>query len=185
LLDAAAAVFAERGYDGTRVGDIARRAGLSTGAIYSQFQNKSELLMSALVERASTDYRDTLRQLRQMPYEESLLGTAVSYRQLHEPLLLDAIAAAQRDETLARRLRDDIRAQEQVSIEFIETAQKAGHAPDELSAAAVARLSTVLRIGAQVLARLRLEPVADEDLGVLSRRLVEALVRPDSDGSRS
>jgi AcrR family transcriptional regulator len=181
LLDAAAEVFAERGYDGTRVGDVARRAGLSTGAIYSRFQNKSDLLMSALVERATPRYDDTVARLRTRPYEESLLGTAQAFRRLNEPLLLDALAAAQRDEALAERLRADLREQEQGSIAFVEAAQAAGDAPGQVSPAALARLSTVLRIGAHALARLRLDPVEDEELAVLSRRIVEALVHPGAD----
>ena len=37
LIDAAAEVFAERGYDGAGVAEIARRAGVTTGAIYSRY----------------------------------------------------------------------------------------------------------------------------------------------------
>ena len=37
LLTAAAEVFAEKGYDGAGVAEIARRAGLTTGAIYSRY----------------------------------------------------------------------------------------------------------------------------------------------------
>lgn len=183
LLDAAAQVFAERGYDGTRVGDVARRAGLSTGAIYSRFQNKSDLLMSALVERATTRYDDTVARLRTMPYEESLLGTAQAFLRLDEPLLLDALAAAQRDEALADRLRADVRSQEQGSIAFVEAAQAAGQAPGDLSPAALARFSTVLRIGAHALARLRVDPIPDQELNALSQRLVEALVYVDGNES--
>src|SRR5438477_9063647 len=48
LLDAAADVFAEQGYDRARVQDIARRAGLSTGAIYANFRDKADLLADAI-----------------------------------------------------------------------------------------------------------------------------------------
>ncbi len=48
LLAAAAAVFAERGYDGTRVADIASAAGVSNGALYAHFGSKAELLVAAL-----------------------------------------------------------------------------------------------------------------------------------------
>src|SRR5947208_216480 len=48
LLDAAADVFAEQGYDRARVQDIARRAGLSTGAIYGNFRDKADLLADAI-----------------------------------------------------------------------------------------------------------------------------------------
>src|SRR4051812_50076698 len=48
LLRAAADVFAARGYDGTRVSDIAEAAGLSNGALYAYFGSKAELLVDAL-----------------------------------------------------------------------------------------------------------------------------------------
>ena len=52
LLDAAAEVFCERGYDGTTVAEVARRAGLTTGAIYANFRDKAELLLKT-IERSS------------------------------------------------------------------------------------------------------------------------------------
>ena len=48
LIKAAAEVFAERGYAGAGVAEIARRAGVTTGAIYSRYSGKSELLLEAL-----------------------------------------------------------------------------------------------------------------------------------------
>src|SRR4051794_41876251 len=48
LLRAAADVFAGRGYDGTRVSDIAEAAELSNGAMYAYFGSKVELLVDAL-----------------------------------------------------------------------------------------------------------------------------------------
>ena len=48
LLAAAAEAFAERGYDGTRVADIASAAGVSNGALYAHFGSKAELLVAAL-----------------------------------------------------------------------------------------------------------------------------------------
>ncbi|MEJ8277604.1 TetR/AcrR family transcriptional regulator [Pseudonocardia spirodelae] len=53
LLDAAADVFAERGYDGASVDEIARVAGVSVGSIYSRFGSKQDLfraLMSAYLD---------------------------------------------------------------------------------------------------------------------------------------
>lgn len=55
LLDAAAEVFAERGYDGAGVAEIARRAGLTTGAIYSQYSGKAQLLVEA-IDACVNDY---------------------------------------------------------------------------------------------------------------------------------
>ena len=58
LVAAAAEVFAERGYEGARVQEIVRRAGLSTGAIYTNFRNKADLLLAA-VGTAPVDSRST------------------------------------------------------------------------------------------------------------------------------
>ena len=50
LLDAAAMVFARRGYHEASVEEIASEAGFSTGAVYSNFSGKEELFL-ALADR--------------------------------------------------------------------------------------------------------------------------------------
>jgi AcrR family transcriptional regulator len=50
VLDAAAALFAERGYHGTSIRDIAARASMTPAAIYSHFASKSELLVAVYEE---------------------------------------------------------------------------------------------------------------------------------------
>ena len=52
LLEAAVRVFARQGYDGTKILDIVREAGLSTGAVYGRFRSKEELLREAVVSRS-------------------------------------------------------------------------------------------------------------------------------------
>ena len=52
LLEAAARVFAAKGYSGTKIGDIVREAGLSTGAVYGRFRSKDELLREAVIAQA-------------------------------------------------------------------------------------------------------------------------------------
>jgi AcrR family transcriptional regulator len=51
LLDAAARVFAEKGYFGAKIMDIVRTSGLSSGAVYGRFSSKDELLMEAVLSR--------------------------------------------------------------------------------------------------------------------------------------
>ena len=48
ILDAAVAVFAEKGFHVARVADIASRAGVADGTVYLYFKNKEEILMSAI-----------------------------------------------------------------------------------------------------------------------------------------
>ena len=46
ILHAAVRVFAERGYHGCRIADVAREARVAYGLVYHYFQNKDELLES-------------------------------------------------------------------------------------------------------------------------------------------
>ncbi|MGV9008272.1 TetR/AcrR family transcriptional regulator [Brevundimonas sp.] len=50
VLDAARTLFAERGYDAATIRDIAKGAGMSTGAVFANFQDKSELFEAVLAE---------------------------------------------------------------------------------------------------------------------------------------
>jgi TetR/AcrR family fatty acid metabolism transcriptional regulator len=50
ILDAAIRVFAEHGYHGARVGDIAEDAGVAHGLLYHYFSSKDEVLRTIFVE---------------------------------------------------------------------------------------------------------------------------------------
>ena len=50
VLDAARSLFAERGYEPATIRDIAKGAGMSTGAVFANFQDKAELFEAVLAE---------------------------------------------------------------------------------------------------------------------------------------
>ncbi|GAA4490766.1 TetR family transcriptional regulator [Rhodococcus olei] len=52
LLDAAAEEFAEHGFVAARLTEIARRAGFTKGAVYSNFESKQDLFAELFTERA-------------------------------------------------------------------------------------------------------------------------------------
>jgi AcrR family transcriptional regulator len=54
LLDAADAVFVERGFHAASVDEVAERAGFSKGAVYSNFENKDELFLAVLERRSES-----------------------------------------------------------------------------------------------------------------------------------
>jgi AcrR family transcriptional regulator len=58
LIDAGEAVFARSGYHGASVEEIAREAGASTGALYSNFAGKEDLFLALFEERIAADVRD-------------------------------------------------------------------------------------------------------------------------------
>src|SRR5215469_8940899 len=73
LLLAAADVFARRGYDGTRVADIAAAADVSQGALYAHFGSKAELLVAALRKHGRRLLADLLAADPERPVSELLL----------------------------------------------------------------------------------------------------------------
>jgi AcrR family transcriptional regulator len=57
ILDAAAQVFAERGFHRTTVRDVAQAAGVASGTIYNYFENKTALLLGILARLNETERR--------------------------------------------------------------------------------------------------------------------------------
>src|SRR6266699_5391665 len=58
ILQAARTVFAERGYHGETIGEIADEAGLSNGAVYYNFANKEDLFLALLDDWRNDLVRD-------------------------------------------------------------------------------------------------------------------------------
>ena len=72
ILDAAAAVFTERGYRGATVGAILARAGLSKGTFYWHFESKDELMLAVLAERVERPVKELIEMLRSAPAGENM-----------------------------------------------------------------------------------------------------------------
>jgi AcrR family transcriptional regulator len=77
ILDAAVRVFAQRGYHGARVGDIASEAGVAHGLLYHYFSSKDEVLETVFRE----NFGDLLERFRAVessaePAAEKLAGIA-------------------------------------------------------------------------------------------------------------
>ena len=66
IIAAATEVFARRGVHGTRVADIAERAGIAYGLVYHHFRNKEEILTAIFAERWA-EYVAYLEELASTP----------------------------------------------------------------------------------------------------------------------
>src|SRR6516225_1849371 len=101
LLLAAADVFARRGYDGTRVADIAAAADVSSGALYAHFASKAELLVAALRTHGRRLLADLFAADPDQSVTELLLviGRWLPRRRgASGYLIVEALVAARRDE---------------------------------------------------------------------------------------
>ncbi len=67
ILDAAVAVFAERGFHSSRVSDIASRADVADGTIYLYFKNKEEILMAAINSAFDAFMRNARTEIAAIP----------------------------------------------------------------------------------------------------------------------
>lgn len=76
LLEAAARVFAEHGYEKSTVDDVVAAAGLSKGTFYWNFPSKEELLFSLLDEWIDRPLREVIGLLKAAPIEVDMAGVA-------------------------------------------------------------------------------------------------------------
>src|SRR5258708_504144 len=109
LLRAAADVFAERGYDGARVADIAAAAGVSNGAMYAHFASKADLMVDALRTHGRRQLSDLLAADPDRSVTDLLLVIGRWLPRRRDPpgyLLVEALVAARPDEQAARPMRD-------------------------------------------------------------------------------
>src|SRR4051794_24769266 len=58
LLEAAAKVFARRGFHAASVDEVAGEAGYSTGALYHQFKGKEDLFLALLEEHSAQQVQE-------------------------------------------------------------------------------------------------------------------------------
>jgi len=177
LLAAAVEVFVEQGYEGARLQDIARAAGLTTGAVYANFRGKDELLFAAIGARADVEMDSLLAeaQVREPRALLELLGARLMAPRRQPPLLMDAISAARRDDALAQVLRDRLDVRERFLVEIVERAKLDGAIDPALDSDAFARFGLTLAMGALVLRTLDIEAPAEGAWHELISRLLDAV----------
>ncbi len=177
LLAAAVEVFVEQGYEGARLQDIARAAGLTTGAVYANFRGKDELLFAAIGARAGVEVDALLAEAlgREPRAFLELLGDELVRARRQPPLLIDAVAAARRDTDLAAALRDRLHEREEVLVEVVERAKRDGTIDPALDSDVFARFGLTLAMGALVLRTLNVEPPAPGAWHELIARLLDAI----------
>jgi AcrR family transcriptional regulator len=182
LLDAAAEVFCERGYDGTTVAEVARRAGLTTGAIYANFRDKAELLLKTIERATSAAVIDmeAARAAGASPADRLLL---MARRMVSEPdsterlLFVEMFSAARRHPEVGRRVTEALAAMESELAKLMDKARVDGDVDPRWESAVLARFCLALGVGFTQLAVAGLpDPDASEWVSLAAR--IIAAVRP-------
>jgi AcrR family transcriptional regulator len=131
VLDAARGLFAERGYDAATIRDIAKGAGMSTGAVFANFQDKNELFEAVLTEDMAnmlTDFRNGAGTDGQVRDRLAAALTAGYHRTLdHLPLMQAVIARSWFQPTASdTRQRELVRPLVEVVIGVLQDGIRAG-----------------------------------------------------------
>ena len=181
LLNAAAEVFAERGYDGTRVADIASAAGVSNAALYAHFPSKAQLLVEALRARGPHLLSDVLRTDPDKPLTEALLMAGhrlPGRRDAGTYLVVEALVASRRHRDVARLLRTHMGERSRWLAGVIRASQLVDDLDPSVSAEAVALFCLLLALGSALIPS-ELHGVDRQDWDELLRRVVAAVAVPD------
>ena len=170
LVDAACAVFAEKGYASTRVADIAERAGVGKGTVYEYFSSKEELLFAVFeMTNAEISLRMDAALAAGGSTEEQLhnllrLGAEVITEQVEmKPVILDFWAASRGkdcEETYRRAVVASYTFFRNLVADFIRDGQNKGEFKASIDADALAAtiVATVDGLGIQLFFDRSLDP---------------------------
>lgn len=182
LLASAAQVFAERGYDKAGVAEIARRAGVTTGAIYARYPGKAELLVEAIDPHAGdeldalfADHRFQGRMSDILVAAGSGLVEGVRSDSSEWALLFESFAAARRHRDVAAVLKRRVLEREARLIDIVEAAKADGGIENDIDTTALVLFCHAVGFGFVLIDALGLTMPDTESWNALINRLVDAL----------
>jgi AcrR family transcriptional regulator len=185
LIATAATVFAQRGYEGASVEEIAEQAGYSHGAVYSNFSGKSDLFL-AVFEQYMADRAQELAATQagidgDAPLETRARSLADQWMERFASdresflLHLEFLAASRREPELARRFGNRSAALRETITAFIAHHQEEEGATVPLPPSELALILRALGIGLAIEALVSPDAVRDGLYGDFVELLVSML----------
>lgn len=185
LLDAAARVFAEKGYEGTKIQTVVKAAGLSTGAVYGRFTSKNDLLREAVITRSTPQLQAgegvaKVADLVARGAAELAPGLTDA-----EALLLETYVTARREPEVAVALGEADQRWRETVAPLVEAALVDGTVDEGVDPQAVLFLVRVLRLGMLLHRGSGLPTPEGDGWEELVRRVVGSFGRPDLPDDRT
>ena len=183
LLEAAAREFIERGYEAARVSDIARSAGVTTGAVYARWPHKADVIVAALEHIFAKILPE--RELDNLGGDEAgafeklaLLGANLLAFDEHRDVTTQVFGSARNNEAIRRCLLDFLDVEVQQLGRIVSQMKDDGFIDPAYSTTAIAFICQALGIGSHLLITSGLAerhvPSEDEWSGVL-RALISGM----------
>ena len=178
----------QRGYDAARVSSIARRAGLTPGAVYARWPTKTDVIVAALdyifqrilpARRLKDSGVDSMGPLDMI----SLLGASLLVDDETRDVMVQVFSSARNNEDIAECLRRYLHQRARETYDIFAEGQEAGLVDPEISAAAISLIGQAVGIGVHLLLSAGLEerfvPTEDE-WNTLVLRLISGLAPTDA-----
>jgi AcrR family transcriptional regulator len=185
LLRTAAAVFAQHGYEGASVEQIAERAGYSHGAVYSNFAGKADLFLAVfedyMAERARELAATQAELAEDAPLEQRARALADQWMERFSKdrdsflLHLEFLATSRREPELAKRFGSRSAALRETIAAFIAHHQEAEGVEAPLPPSELALILRALGIGLAIEALVSPDAVRDDLYGDFVELLVSML----------
>ena len=189
LLDAAVEVFAERGFEAARVAEIARRADLTTGAIYARWRGKRALIVDA-VRHVVPQFVHLSVAAAAAPAPETLVALGTSLMNTpnarSRDVMLEAFVSARRDDDFRAAVSRSMEEEAVRLGEMVSRGKAEGSIDPDLSTRSIVAFYQALGLGTHLVVSTRSEGgrVPRAEWEALIGRLVAA-VGPPASGSRS
>jgi AcrR family transcriptional regulator len=181
LIEAAIEVFLEHGYARTRVQDIARAAGMTTGAMYAHFDNKAALLTEAIATYGDSAIGDVLDAMVGQRADGSR-GIAAGVAMLSGPpseahrLMLEALAVSSRRDEAEDLISPSLDRVREMFTESVAAAREAGLLDDSIDDETLVSLFERVFLGSIVAKALDLPGSGREQSEHLVATLLVSLV---------
>ncbi|MCG8591069.1 MAG: TetR/AcrR family transcriptional regulator [Proteobacteria bacterium] len=183
LLEAAARVFASKGYAGTKILDIVREAGLSSGAVYGRFESKNALLIEAVVTRAIKAASERVRADRPVA---DFIARSLTDRQgplnTTEAIQLEAYVAARREPEVAEAVAEARRRWRFALKRTVRTAHADGTLSPGADVESILYFMETMRLGLLLLRGAGFAPPDPDQWDALIRRIVRSLAAGQDNG---
>ena len=183
LVEAAAAEFIEHGYDKAVISDIARRAGVTTGAVYARWPHKSDVMVAAL-DRIFAEILPENRikgfGLAELPVGDIfvLWGEYLLHSDIAQDVLVQVFGSARNNAAVQERLQRFLSEQAEQLGYLVERGKDEGIFDPELSTVAIAMAIQSIGIGTHLLMSAGLDHhqiPSKHEWGELIARLIKGL----------
>lgn len=172
LLNAAIEEIASVGFERARLIDIAKRAGMTAGSVYTWFDNKEELFQAALQHALSEQLKKNTEALNAAGIENSFLRQIAQLVPRNyadnrptdtQQLLIECYYAAWRDPRARERLMAGIESQLQMYIAVFEEGQQQGFVTKDVTATLLGTFLLSIHTGLAMLSLAGIPRVSDKE----------------------